>query len=65
MYVENRQQFVEFRNTKSNILQISTGVPPVNFRDTSISNLYKSFPIGKQLLQLYHLRRSYKKEQLQ
>ena len=26
-YLENRQQFVEFRNTKSNILQISTGVP--------------------------------------
>ena len=27
IYLENRQQFVEFRNTKSNILQISTGVP--------------------------------------
>ena len=26
-YLENRQQFVEFRNTKSNIMQISTGVP--------------------------------------
>ena len=26
-YLENRQQFVEFRNTKSSILQISTGVP--------------------------------------
>ena len=26
-YLENRQQFVEFRNTKSKILQISTGVP--------------------------------------
>ena len=25
-YLENRQQFVEFRNTKSSILQISTGV---------------------------------------
>ena len=25
--LENRQQFVEFRNTKSSILQISTGVP--------------------------------------
>ena len=37
-YLENRQQFVEFRNTKSKILQISTGV---NFRATPISNLYK------------------------
>ena len=26
-YLENRQQFVEFRNTKSKILQISTGIP--------------------------------------
>ena len=26
-YLEIRQQFVEFRNTKSNIMQISTGVP--------------------------------------
>ena len=26
-YLENRQQFVEFRNTKPNIMQISTGVP--------------------------------------
>ena len=26
-YLENRQQFVEFRNTKSSILQMSTGVP--------------------------------------
>ena len=26
-YLENRQQFVEFRNTKSSILQISTGIP--------------------------------------
>ena len=26
-YLENRQQFVEFRNTKSGILPISTGVP--------------------------------------
>ena len=26
-YLENIQQFVEFRNTKSNIMQISTGVP--------------------------------------
>ena len=26
-YLENRQQFVEFRNSKSSILQISTGVP--------------------------------------
>ena len=26
-YFENRQQYVEFRNTKSSILQISTGVP--------------------------------------
>ena len=26
-YLENRQQYVEFRNTKSSILQISTGVP--------------------------------------
>ena len=41
-YLENRQQFVEFRNTKSKILQISTGVSTgVNFRATPISNLYK------------------------
>ena len=26
-YLENRQQFVEFRNNKSSIRQISTGVP--------------------------------------
>ena len=26
-YLENRQQLVEFRNTKASILQISTGVP--------------------------------------
>ena len=42
-YLENRQQFVEFRNTKSkiptaNIYRCTTGV---NFRVTPISNLYK------------------------
>ncbi len=57
-YLENRQQFVEFRNTKSIILQISTGVPYVSILGPLPYLIYIIlFPISKQLLQCYHVRR--------